>query len=225
MIGQLIFVVSMLIAARATTAGARLRSLPLCLILSHATLAASSQYFFPPRSLGESLEKDTFTQTWYATQLRALEERSICCGRAHKPVTIRFTWLRTFHHPISIRLEQSEYGGGWTLTTKEACGAGGYDPGRLIHKRVAKLKETDIAPVLNELRSGSEYWTMSSREPPDPPEEGTITIRNDGAQWILEVADAHRYHFVDRWSPHSGVVREVGLLLMGLTDQDFGPVY
>jgi hypothetical protein len=188
-------------------------------------LAASPQHFFPNRSLGETIEQDTFTQNWYSTQLTALQERPLCCGFARKPVTIRFTWLRTFHHPVAIRLERSEHGGGWTLTTKEACGAGGYDPGRLIHHHLVKLRESDVTSVLTEIRFGSEYWSLPSREPPDTPEDGTIIVRNDGAQWILEVVDGHAYHFVDRWSPHSGIVRDVGLSLMALADQDFGPVY
>jgi hypothetical protein len=111
------------------------------------------------------------------------------------------------------------------LTTKEARGAGGYDPGRLMHKHVVRLREPDIASVLRQLRFGSEYWSMPSREPPDTPEEGTVIVHADGAQWILEVVDGHAYHFVDRWSPESGIMRDVGLSLMALAHEDYGPVY
>jgi hypothetical protein len=47
----------------------------------------------------------------------------------------------------------------------------------------------------------------------------------DGSQWLLEAADSHGYHFVDRFSPESGGVRDLGLALLRLTGWEFKPIY
>jgi hypothetical protein len=47
----------------------------------------------------------------------------------------------------------------------------------------------------------------------------------DGAQWILEVRDGPRYHYLDRWCPEDGVAYDLGRLLMTFSGCDFGPVY
>jgi hypothetical protein len=47
----------------------------------------------------------------------------------------------------------------------------------------------------------------------------------DGAEWIVEGVDDTGYHFVDRWSPRRGEVRETGLSLLKLTGWVFKDVY
>jgi hypothetical protein len=47
----------------------------------------------------------------------------------------------------------------------------------------------------------------------------------DGAQWLMEGVDARGYHFVGRWTPEQGPVRELGMVLLGLTGWQFRDVY
>lgn len=47
----------------------------------------------------------------------------------------------------------------------------------------------------------------------------------DGARWIIETAGPGGYRFIDRQSPDNGPVREVGLVLLGLTGWEVGDIY
>ena len=49
---------------------------------------------------------DKFVNRWYGSHLTALGEPSLYTQRDDASKRIyRFTWLRTFHRPISVRLE------------------------------------------------------------------------------------------------------------------------
>jgi hypothetical protein len=50
----------------------------------------------------------------------------------------RFLWLRSFHHPIAVRLSVRKDGSA-LLISKETDGKGGYKPGKLIRKTTALL--------------------------------------------------------------------------------------
>lgn len=104
----------------------------------------------------------------------------------------RFTWLRTFHNPIAIRIEKQ--GDAYLLFWKLCSGAGGYQPGELT---INKQKSIDKATwdKFMELINRTTFWTMTSLDP----DHGGF----DGAQWILEGKSAKQYHVVDRWSPNT----------------------
>jgi hypothetical protein len=55
------------------------------------------------------------------------------------------------------------------------------------------------------------FWELSPDEP---------LVGNDGASWIVEGVKNGTYHMADRWSPQSGSVRAIGLLML----QDLGKV-
>jgi len=109
-------------------------------------------------------------------------------------------------------------------------GAGGFNPGSVVIDEQRELSAADADRVLAKITHGSEFWMLpeslprvQSRSLPDGSVE--LRITSDGAQWIVEVRDGDDYHFVDRWSPEEGLVREIGLLLMSLSKQEFGSVY
>jgi hypothetical protein len=52
-----------------------------------------------------------------------------------------------------------------------------------------------------------------------------VEVHLDGAQWIIAVRDETRYHYVDRFSPQEGPIREPGQQLIALSHQDLGPIY
>src|SRR5262245_51972945 len=92
--------------------------------------------FFPPGTLGETKQLDQFVSDWYTKQLKALKEPSLWeLSKKSVPQAYRFLWLRSFHHPVAIRLDINADGTA-RLTTKMTSGAGGYAPGKLIQNDV-----------------------------------------------------------------------------------------
>jgi hypothetical protein len=82
--------------------------------------------FFPKSSLGTDAREDSFKSRWYSSHLRALNEPSLLELAKKKEVeSYRFLWLRSFHHPVAIRLEIKGDGSS-VLITKISSGAGGY---------------------------------------------------------------------------------------------------
>jgi hypothetical protein len=191
------------------------------LILLASTGASAAPRYFPPGALGDDAE---FIEHWYAEQLTALKEQPLCCGAKDSQTTVRFAWLRSFHHPVAIRLFQSG-DGRWLLTTKVASGAGGYKPGHLTTNATRELKASDAEQILSLVAPGTDYWKLSSRGEEKPSADGLIRVQVDGAQWIIEVLDGNAYHVVDRWSPESGIIHDLGMRFMALSGRKFGSVY
>jgi hypothetical protein len=158
--------------------------------------------FFPKSSL--DLRGDDFKAKWYSTQLRTLREPSLfALAMNRKAESYRFLWLRTFHHPIAVRVDL-QADGSWILVTKVASGAGGYSPGTLMTRTSRQLTTHEAQGFRSKVEGGG-FWNA-----PNPINDQTGT---DGSQWILEGVKAGRYHVVDRWMPKNGTARDLGLFL------------
>lgn len=161
---------------------------------------------------------DEFANRWFSQHLTAAEEPSLYLA-AHRPgfdrpFTLRFTWLRSFHAPVFIRLErlgEEKY----KLTAKELSGAGGYAPGTL-KRRVERELSRDEARKLRQILSRSHLIHLRPK---------TCEMGCDGAEWVFELVDQQGYHILTRWSPDHGPVRETGEFLMGLSGWSFDEVY
>ena len=166
------------------------------------TVSVCHAQFFPKSSLDP--RGDNFKANWYSAQLRALKEPSLL-HMADNPAfhSYRFLWLRTFNHPIAIRIEIKPDGTG-ALTIKMTSGAGGYAPGTLIENTSRALEERQVKSFLA-LVDGVNFWTA-----PNPVNDQTGT---DGSQWIIEGVRGGKYHVVDRWMPKSGVAYDLGAFL------------
>src|SRR5215469_6577927 len=82
-----------------------------------------------------------FKERWYAKHLRSMSEPSL--SEASKDATVivyRFLWLRTFHHPIAVRLTIHPDGTG-TLNANETDGHGGYEAGKVVQSRAVDLEK------------------------------------------------------------------------------------
>lgn len=184
--------------------------------------------YFPP-SLGEIIVQcatrarsqpvlSDFERNWYSRQLAAAGEPSLhLASQAPRPAgasTLRFTWLRSFHAPVTIRVETAGPGH-HRLIAKQLSGTGGYAPGT-VEKTVERRLTSAEAGRLERILSGSRLFGHI----PNLCEIGT-----DGAQWIFESADAGGYQFVSHWTPREGPANAIGRFLMGLTGWDFGEVY
>jgi hypothetical protein len=76
---------------------------------------------------------------WFSDQLRAANEPALAPDvRQTTPYrdVIRFTWLRSFHAPVFVRIEGLR-SDSVRIIAKELSGTGGYKPGS-ISKRVDK---------------------------------------------------------------------------------------
>jgi hypothetical protein len=114
----------------------------------------------------------------------------------------RFLWLRTFHHPIAIRLDVKADGSS-VLTTKITSGEGGYEPGVLTVNTSRNLTQEQTQNIVKKIEEAL-FWSM-------PILDDGNTIGVDGAEWIVEGVKNGKYHVVTRWSPESGAIRELGL--------------
>jgi hypothetical protein len=172
---------------------------------------AYGQQFFPPGILGKGIRPNEFIDRWYSKHLSALREPSLW-ETSQSDLTAeayRFLYLRSFHHPISVRLVVAQDKTA-TLVSKETNGKGGYEPGRLIRNRTIHMSQTQTEAFLTALNELS-FWSL----PPLLETEGNF-IQTDGAQWILEGVKQGRYHLVDRLSPDrtNDPIRIIGTRLM-----------
>jgi hypothetical protein len=89
------------------------------------TMLAGQKGYFPPGALDpDSPRSDNFRNHWYSQQLEAMAEPVLKPGGDSK--VYRFAWLRSFHHPVAIRVVDGD--AHCTLHAIELDGAGGYAP-------------------------------------------------------------------------------------------------
>ena len=169
--------------------------------LGQSVPSASTQYF--PKSSLDS-RGDNFKSEWYSSELRALEEPSLFeLEKTPSVESYRFLWLRTFNHPVAIRLDLLPDGTS-TLTTKTASGEAGFHPGVLDENRSRVLTKDETQAFLSKVGKLG-FW-----QAPNPVNDQAGT---DGSEWIIEGVKAGQYHVVDRWMPAKGVVYELGMML------------
>ena len=166
------------------------------LAIALVAMYAAGPEYFPLGSLGETPRDDRFRADWYSKRLAALQEPSIW-GMSRQAPTVevyRFLWLRSFHNPISVRLNVASDGTG-VLTSKETNGKAGHDPETLIRNTSERLSKEQTQWFLRRLDDVG-FWKLPARQ--QVPER---TSHLDGAQWIVEASKDGHYQIVDRWSP------------------------
>ena len=129
---------------------------------------------------------DEFSAEWFSKHLRAANEKPIYIDG--KKEIYRFTWLRSFHEPIIIRIECSQI---CNLSATVLSGKGGYEPGN-IQTSISHKLSTEQHNKFKQLLSKIDGWEYK----PDP-----NLIMMDGAQWILEVMKSNSYQAWDINSP------------------------
>lgn len=158
-------------------------------------MAVPAVQYFPDGVFGSTTSQHRFRTEWYSKHLTAMREPSLyqLAQQDASAEAYRFLWLRTFDHPVCVRLTVRKDGTA-LLTSKEMDGHGGYAPGRLkLNKTTAISRDrTDWFRGQFEKRA---IWNLPTRLSADG---------LDGAQWIIEGVKSGRYHIVDRWSPGTG---------------------
>jgi hypothetical protein len=180
-----------------------MKKLAATLLLAAITVACAKPEgirYFPAGTLETDSILDAFRSRWYSRHLAAMRE-PILYASDSKP-SLRFTWLRTFDHPIAIRVVFDR--SSCQLIATELTGEGGYESGNL-HRRVDRALEQDACARLATLLSSSELWQPPPR-----------TLGLDGSEWIIE-SSVGEYRVVRDWSPKAGPIRSLGLELIGLS--------
>ncbi len=155
-------------------------------------------------------------EKWYAENLFSLKEPSLYTKKQNDEKSyFRFFYLRTFDHPLSIRIEIDLKKNEANLYYKECNGAGGYDPGKLVKDKLIKLSKDEISKF--------EYLYKSLVFEDLPTEQNDAGF--DGAQWIVEVNQDGKYHLVDRWSPEEGLFRDFCLYFIEFSNIDIQDIY
>lgn len=149
--------------------------------------------------------QDTFVVRWYSEHLFAMKEPLLFNENLNKEV-YRFTWLRTFHNPVVVRIERME--DKYLLTWKLCDGAGGYEPGNLTTNESKEINHETWGIFKSKL-DALNYWNMSL---------GRMPIGTDGSEWILEGVDNEKYKVVTVWTPSQGKFYDACNYLLTLTD-------
>jgi hypothetical protein len=170
--------------------------------------------YFPAGAFSQGSDISNFTARWYAKHLRAMAEPSLLeTSRDKKLVTYRFLWLRTFNHPISIRISIRPTGTA-SLTTIVTSGKGGYEPGIISKNEVTEISSRQLKQFYYRLDEAG-FWSMKTLD--------ETNGGNDGAEWIFEGVRDGKYHVVSRWAPESGTYRKLCLDLVEYSDLTFKP--
>ncbi|GEO11104.1 hypothetical protein SAE01_36000 [Segetibacter aerophilus] len=170
--------------------------------------ADSATFYFKIKTNWQDTTRDaldTFVNTWYSKMLFALKEPVLKDYKAGKEV-YRFTWLRTFNHPVVIRLEKQ--GDIVRLFSKVSDGAGGYEPGKIIFDTTVNLTSKQIDTINSRLDT-AKFWLLQT--------EANNNNGNDGSEWIIEVYKDKHYHMAVRWTPDKGTAfRSIGEYLLSI---------
>lgn len=153
----------------------------------------SSKLYFPLKTSMEEDNKnaiDSFLNYWYSEMLFALNE-PLLYNLSSEFEIYRFTYLRSFHNPISIRIQKKE-NQIW-LILKKCNGAGGYSPGKLNLDSIIPISNLQWTRLKKEIEA-VKFWTL-------PTERSAAGVGSDGAEWLFEGLRNSTYHFIVRWSP------------------------
>lgn len=171
----------------------RAAAIVLALFLFSATPASSQVSYFPADAFNGYRFDNSFTTELYSRNLRALEEPSLweLSQQDKQTIAYRFLWIRTFDHPVSVRVTIVPNGTA-TVFVKMNDGFGNAVPGRLTKDETHALPAAEIADLTARIQSAN-FWNV-------PTVESMKGIGLDGAEWVLEGVSSGNYHVVTRWS-------------------------
>ena len=170
---------------------------------------------------------DDFVASWYSSELNNFEEPSIYKQKSDVTKEVyRFTWLRSFDNPISIRIEIHDQDNA-TLYAKRAIFVFGdksikinkaifrFDLGRIKIKKRKRISGNRLRYCL-EIINDNKFWSLPKYDRLLFLDGARLRVL-DGARWIIEGLSKGNYHIVTRQSPNKGGVKEIGLHFLKLS--------
>jgi hypothetical protein len=180
-----------------------------------ATFKNDNTPYFPNLSFSDRNEVEVRFVEWFSKHLKAMNEPSLWAKSKESTATaFRFLWLRTFDHPICVRLTIDSEGQG-ELAVKETDGAGGYESGNLVKDEVIHVDKKQVAQFLEKVNKIN-FWNM--------PGTGD-RFGADGARWVIEGVHRGKYHVSNQWTPEEGGFRETALLLVKMANLKVSKIY
>lgn len=159
---------------------------------------------------------DDFVDGWFSAELSAFQEPSLYHRPVSTPLSVRFTFLRSFHDPIVVRVDTLPDGQRRLSAKQRVAG---------VVFGSEKPSDRALVRMLSSAESGAFDAVLERSRIFDKPSRGCAGGL-DGSQWIVEAADpAKGYRYRQKWSPEDGLERELGLFMLGLTGWDIEPIY
>ncbi len=154
--------------------------------------------------------------SYYTYYLSAMAEPSLMAAEAaNEGEKWRFTWLRSFHNPIAVRVWQS--GTDYHIRAVELKRKEDYGAGPAVTDTSRLLTQEELAEIRRLTKAGN-FWT-----PLTPDEKSATGGGLDGAQWIFEHREDKVYAMLDLWTPKDygrKQFKEAGLDLTKIRDFD-----
>ncbi len=172
------------------------------ILVAAISMAAHTKYF-PPGAFDEDPKGSHEWEDLYSRYLTALKEPSLFNRTQSAPSqSYRFLWLRSFHNPVSVRVDVGDEGAS-VVTVKIGSGTSVSNVRGTVEKKARSLTKEQTDSFLEQVNRLS-FWSLPAQEEP--------VAGPDGARWIIEGVRGEQYHVVHRWTPKSGAVRTLGLV-------------
>jgi hypothetical protein len=134
------------------------------------------------------------SESYYTKYLAAMKEPSLQPKEKEtEGWSLRFTWLRTFHKPIAVRLWKD--GDEIQMRAVRMSGKGGYDPGK-VEKEVVRKLTVEERKQMEPLLESKDLWKPLTKD-----EDALTSGGLDGAPWIFERRTGGTYTMVEYWCP------------------------
>lgn len=164
----------------------------------------------PPIPAETRLVMDDFDADWYSDELQAFHEEPLFPDREQTSQTVRFTLLRSFHAPVMVRTVETN--GQIRLIGKWMGGQDGCETTALscsVDRVLTQAERQRLKAEQRQLQKAS-YNCLGGL---------------DGSRWLLEVSGHGDYKFWSEWSPRSGDLRALALVMLDLTGWQLTEVY
>lgn len=133
------------------------------------------------------------SESYYTRYLAAMKEPSLFSRATDRPkVEFRFTWLRSFHDPIAIRIY--EQGQDHMIRAIRLAHQQDYSPGRATLDVTRRLTDTEWKSIQGLL--DMEFLLKAPTEAELLAGSGGM----DGARWIYETCRGEQYQMLDFWA-------------------------
>ncbi len=130
---------------------------------------------------------DTFLNQWFSHFMTEFEVRNYS-EKFEGYESYRVLWLRTFHNPIVIEIQDKK--DAVVLSYKISDGAGGYEFGELKQDTAFLINRQDWNQ-LTQLIQESNFWNLPTDKDEIP--------GCDGSELIMEGQHENGYHMIYRW--------------------------
>ncbi|XHR28657.1 MAG: hypothetical protein ACFUZC_22410 [Chthoniobacteraceae bacterium] len=133
-------------------------------------------------------------ESFYTAYLKAMGEPSLMMPtKPQNDFALRFTWLRSFHDPIVIRIWQQ--GDHYQIRAVQLEKQKDDSPGPISKDQTRQLTKREVSQIKHFLRT-KEFW-----KPLNEVEATLMSGGCDGSKWIFEQADKQKFQMIDLWSP------------------------